>query len=120
MNAPQDDTPLLDEGVIGELFALADSVETQGMVRDMFAGMLATVRPELASLDFTADPATMKARLHRLKGMMGNYGLAACARSLAEWEQDLCAAEGAHRRQTLMAQLEQTWTVLCGRYPWLG
>jgi hypothetical protein len=120
MSAPG--TSLIDEAILAELLAEADTPEGVAMLQQMFRNLHTATETEIVELEQQVgdDPARRR-RLHRLKGMLANYGFAACARLLAEWEQE----EGAAARRTtrcaeVQALFQRSREELKSRYPWLA
>jgi hypothetical protein len=107
---------LLDDRTLAELFAYADDPAGRAQLQDMFREFYADAELGCAALAAVEVAAERRARLHRLKGMMANFGFAGCAAQLAAWETTSAPADAAARMSHLFAQSRQA---LAARHPWL-
>jgi hypothetical protein len=110
---------LLHREIVAAVYGDCESPEDRDAVRALLAGVTAEFGREAAGLGTELPAAERKARLHRLKGMLGNFGFGACAAYLAGWEHDLGRPPEAGRDE-LTALFARSRDELLGLYPWLG
>jgi len=114
-----DSSGLLDAGQIAELFSDVAEAETRENLREIFRQFYADVELELAALTTSTGPVVLAGQLHRLKGMMANYGFAHCARLLASWEAEAATADPAQRCQQVLQAFLESRAALGRHYAWL-
>jgi hypothetical protein len=114
MSAPPEN--LLDDQTLAELFALADDPAGRAQLKDMFSEFYAEAEQACAVLAAAEAAPERRARLHKLKGMMANFGFAGCAARLAGWEATSAPPDAAATLRLLFAQSRQALAV---RHPWL-
>jgi hypothetical protein len=110
---------LLHPEIVSVVYGECESAEDRDAVRAMLAGVGTEFERETAQLGAALPEADRKARLHRLKGMLGNFGFGACGAYLALWERDLGREPGTGRDE-LVVLFARSRDELRGRYPWLG
>jgi hypothetical protein len=107
---------LLDDQTLAELFALADDPAGRAQLQDMYREFYADAAQACAALTAAEAATDRRARLHKLKGMMANYGFAGCAARLAGWEKTSAPADAAESLRLLFVQSRRE---LAERHPWL-
>jgi hypothetical protein len=112
---------LLDEAVIADLFSMAGDAPGRAQLQELFRSFFADAQQELdSSLAPGGDLAGLRPRLHRLKGMLGNYGFSGCANFIRRWEDEAAMGDHEGRRRELAELLQHTREELIKRYPWMG
>jgi hypothetical protein len=109
---------LLQAEIVAVVYGECETPEDRAAVRAMLGGVEAEFERETAQLGSALTEAERKARLHRLKGMLGNFGFGACGAYLARWERDL-GREPAAGRDGLVDLFSRSREELLIRYPWL-
>ncbi|OHE79199.1 MAG: hypothetical protein A3G75_01305 [Verrucomicrobia bacterium RIFCSPLOWO2_12_FULL_64_8] len=113
---------LLNQKLVDSICSEDTTPDEQGKTRKLYANMLARA---FQSVDALRADLTMEERvraLHQLKGMLGNFGFAAAAAAVQEWEHagGTPADDVARRKEQLRILLEQSKAELFRLYSWLG